>query len=153
MTDRLPTVCPDCGRVYERDDTTAACPDCKPVRTARPNHYARGSATARGYGYAWRKLSERARRLSPQCEDCGATTDLTADHSAEAWLRHERGQVVRLRDVAVVCRRCNAERGAARGARGHEHARWERPDLAQLAQELEDDDDRLERHEDQDDDE
>lgn len=140
-TERLPSVCPDCGRVYDRDDNTAACPECVPTRTSRPNHYGKESSTARGYGYAWRRLSERARRLSPQCEDCGAVEDLTTDHSAEAWRRHELGQVIRLCDVAVVCRVCNAERGAARGTRADRHERWERPDLAQLADELDRQDD------------
>lgn len=143
MTERLPSVCPECGGVYERDDNTAACPECKPARTSRPNHYGRGSSTARGYGYSWRKLSERARRLSPQCEDCGAVEDLTTDHSAEAWRRHELGKTIRLRDVSVVCRRCNSERGAARGARGSDHQKWERPDLHQLADELDREDDEL----------
>lgn len=139
---RLPSVCPECGAVFDRDDSTAACPSCTPRgRTTRPNHYGRGSSTARGYGYRWRKLSERARAMSPQCEDCGTAEDLTTDHTEEAWQRHELGKVIRLRDVAVVCRRCNAERGAARGARADQHAQWERPDLHQLADELDREDD------------
>lgn len=76
------------------------------------------------------------------CEDCGSPYDLTTDHSAEAWRRRELGKVIRLRDVAVVCRRCNSERGAARGALASGHERWERPDLDQLADELDRDDDR-----------
>lgn len=48
--------------------------------------------------------------------------------------------MIRLRDVAVVCRPCNAERGAARGERAHEHEQWER-DLDQLAHELDMEDD------------
>lgn len=140
MTDdtvrRLPSVCPDCGQVFDRDDTQAECPECKPRRTSRPNHDWRGSSTARGYDQKWRKLSERARRLSPQCEDCGATGQLTTDHSAEAWRRREAGLVIRLRDVAVVCARCNAERGPARGVDAAAHEKWERPDMAELAHEL-----------------
>lgn len=141
QTSRLPSICPECGDRFDRDDSYAECPGCKPRRTSRPNHEWRGSSTARGYDYRWRKLSERARRLSPQCEDCGAVDDLTTDHSAEAWRRREAGLSIRLRDVSVVCARCNAERGAARGARGHEHEQWERPDLAQLADDLDRDDD------------
>lgn len=138
MTDqRLPSVCPECGGVYERGDSYAACPSCKPHRSQRPTPRRKSSSSSRGYGWQWRKLSERARRLSPQCEDCGAVDDLTTDHSVTAWQRIDAGLPVRLEDVAVVCRRCNTERGAARGDRAHEHARWERPDLAQLARELE----------------
>lgn len=74
--------------------------------------------------------------------------DLTTDHSAEAWRRHEQGLPIRLRDVAVVCARCNAERGAARGARADGHERWERPDLGELADDLDRDEafrDKLDR--------
>ena len=138
---RLPSICPECGDRFDRDDSYAECSECRPRRTSRPNHDYRGSSTARGYDYRWRKLSERARRLSPQCEDCGAVDGLTTDHSTEAWRRREAGLPIRLRDVAVVCARCNAERGAARGARADGHERWERPDLAQLADDLDRDDD------------
>lgn len=144
---RLRSICPDCGNPFERDDSGGSCPECVPDRGARPNHAWRGSSTARGYDYRWRKLSERARRLSPQCEDCGTEDDLTTDHSAEAWRRREAGLVIRLRDVAVVCSRCNAERGAARGERAAGHERWERPDLAQLADDLDRDDDELDADE------
>src|SRR5699024_12097554 len=64
-----------CSSDLERDDTTAACPGCKPSRTTRPNHYRRGSSTARGYDERWRRLSVQARRLSPQCADCGSVED------------------------------------------------------------------------------
>ncbi|SMX82117.1 hypothetical protein BLIN9172_01733 [Brevibacterium linens ATCC 9172] len=72
-------------------------------------------ATTRGYDHAWRKLSEQARAMQPFCEDCGAKTDLQADHSPEAWERHEKGLAVRLEDISVVCGDCNRRRGAARG--------------------------------------
>lgn len=138
---RLSSVCPECGAVYERDDNTAACPTCQPRRTHRPNHYYAGSSTSRGYDSTWKRLSARARKLSPQCEDCGTVEDLTADHSAEAWKRRSAGKAIRLRDIAVVCRRCNSERGAARGNQRDQHARWIRPDLNVLAAELESEDD------------
>jgi 5-methylcytosine-specific restriction enzyme A len=72
------------------------------------------TAEERGYDYAWRKLSQRARRLQPFCSDCGATDDLQTDHSAEAWKRKAAGKPIRLRDVDVVCGPCNRKRGAAR---------------------------------------
>lgn len=74
----------------------------------------KASTRARGYGTAWRKLSERARRLQPFCTDCGRRDDLTVDHTPEAWERYNTGKAVRLSDVAVVCRACNARRGRAR---------------------------------------
>ena len=73
------------------------------------------NASARGYDRAWRKLSERARKLQPFCSDCGATEDLEADHSAEAWQRKAAGKVIRLSDIEIVCGPCNRRRGAARG--------------------------------------
>lgn len=137
MTERLQSVCPECGTPYTRDDTTAACPECKPSRTTRPNHYGRGSSTSRGYDQKWRRLSERARRMSPQCADCGSVHDLSADHSEEAWRRREAGLSIRLEDIDVVCLRCNAERGAARGERSGAHEQWRTRELAALVDELE----------------
>ena len=68
----------------------------------------------RGYDHAWRKLSERARRLQPFCSDCGATDDLQTDHSPTAWARKAAGKPIRLRDVDVACGPCNRARGSAR---------------------------------------
>ncbi len=73
------------------------------------------TAHARGYDARWRRLSAKARRLQKFCTDCGTTTDLTADHSPEAWRRHGAGKPIRLVDIDVVCRPCNARRGRARG--------------------------------------
>lgn len=133
-TPRIRSVCTTCGAAYERDDgpRRAECYTCRPAPLPTPSKLRRGSTRARGYGGSWRRLSERARRLSPQCEDCGATDDLTADHSVEAWRRHDEGKTIRLQDVAVVCRRCNGERGAARGDRAGQHARWEQSTVDQL---------------------
>ena len=72
------------------------------------------TAEERGYDYAWRKLSLRARRMQPYCSDCGATEDLQCDHSREAWKRKTAGKPIRLKDVDVVCGPCNRARGAAR---------------------------------------
>lgn len=113
----LRSVCPTCGSPFERTDTTAQCNECAPVRSTRPNHTRKGTPESRGYDRAWRRLSQQARREQPFCSDCGSVHDLTADHTPEAWRRKERGQAIRLQDIDVVCRRCNAERGAARGAR------------------------------------
>lgn len=76
------------------------------------------SPTGRGYDHAWRKVSEKARKLQPFCTDCGAsgaTNDLQTDHSPEAWARKLAGKPIRLVDVDVVCGPCNRNRGAARG--------------------------------------
>lgn len=67
-----------------------------------------------GYDSTWDRLSKRARRMQPWCTDCGTTDDLTADHSPEAWKRKAEGKPIRLSDVTVVCRPCNAKRGRAR---------------------------------------
>lgn len=98
------------------------CLECgTPVRNASrcPEHQRHDNRpkdrTERGYGTAWMKLSRRARRLQQHCSDCGATEDLTADHSEEAWRRHYAGKPIRLQDVDVVCRSCNSRRGARRG--------------------------------------
>lgn len=53
--------------------------------------------------------------MQPFCLDCGATDDLQADHTPEAWARKAAGKAIRLQDIAVVCGRCNRDRGQARG--------------------------------------
>lgn len=112
---RLMSICPSCGASFERRGRNGSCEDCTPKRDSRRKDYGRGTPTERGYDAAWRRLSARARRLSPFCEDCGTTDDLTADHTVIAWQRKAEGKPIRLQDIAVVCRTCNAERGAARG--------------------------------------
>ena len=113
------STCSECGRPYERETTTGYCDECRPARPRTVRRIApegrRGTDRERGYGAAWRRLSRRARRLQPWCSDCGRTDDLTADHSPEAWRRVALGKPVRLEDIDVVCRWCNADRGPARG--------------------------------------
>ncbi len=98
--------CIDCGEPTEH----ARCEEHSLPRTAEKT-----SSHSRGYDNAWRKLSERARQLQPFCSDCGATEDLQADHTPEAWARKAAGKPIRLCDVDVVCGACNRKRGAARG--------------------------------------
>lgn len=97
------------------------CMDCgEPSENARCEQHTvatggqKTSADSRGYDHAWRKLSQRARRMQPFCTDCGTTDDLQADHSPEAWARKLAGKAIRLKDVDVVCGPCNRKRGAAR---------------------------------------
>ena len=103
MTEPLLKVCADCGDLTD----AARCIACKPRE-------AKKSATARGYGSAWQRLSTRARRLQPWCSDCGAVNDLTVDHSKDAWEAHEEGREITIDLVDVVCRACNSRRGQAR---------------------------------------
>ena len=85
------------------------------TREARcPLHTTKASREARGYDAAWSRLSARARRAQPFCSVCGATEDLTCDHSPEAWKRKARGLAIRLCDVDILCRACNSRKGAAR---------------------------------------
>ncbi len=107
--------CMGCGEPAE----STRCYDCTPehransragLRTDRPTT----SPRVRGYGSGWDKLSAQARRMQPWCSACGAREDLTTDHSEEAWRRHDAGKPIRLCDVDVLCRRCNARKGRAR---------------------------------------
>lgn len=99
--------CIECGEPTD----APRCEECAPPRS-QPTE--RAGTTARGYDRTWRKLSERARRLQPFCSDCGATADLTVDHSLQAWRRKAQSLPIRLQDVEVVCRPCNSRRGAAK---------------------------------------
>lgn len=107
------TACIDCGVPTER----TRCDECRPAhakltRQGRPDR--KGSARKRGYDTHWDMLSRRARALQPWCHDCGATEDLEADHSTEAWERKAAGLPLRLADIEVVCGPCNRARGRQR---------------------------------------
>lgn len=113
--------CLDCGELSQR----SRCPECETThRRSTRNEYQRRaradgrlarSTTAQGYDSRWKRLSALARKKQPFCVDCGATDDLQADHTPEAWERKRRGKAIRLQDIDVVCRSCNIKRGAARG--------------------------------------
>lgn len=89
-------------------------PRCE-QHSKRPSKTHKESTNARGYGHSWTQLSRRARRLQPWCSDCGTSEDLSCDHSPEAWRRVAAGKPIRLKDIDVVCIRCNIARGKARG--------------------------------------
>lgn len=103
--------CLNCGEPSD----ASRCEECA-LEIRRAEDRRRG---ARGQDRAywtpqWRSLSRRARRIQPFCSDCGATTDLQADHSPEAWRRYYAGKTIRLQDIDVVCGPCNRARGRAR---------------------------------------
>lgn len=113
---KFPIPCRECGEPTRNTH----CEECAKVQQRRRprhrKHSPKPPAKDRGYGTKWRKLSELARRKQPFCSDCGATDDLQADHTPEAWERYEQGLPLRLKDIDVVCGPCNRKRGAARGA-------------------------------------
>ena len=115
---KLRTPCIDCGEVTD-DTRCSSCSTKHETDRQRGRVQVKKSSTERGYGSTWRRLSERARRMQPWCLDCGATNDLQADHTPEAWKRYEKGLPIRLSDIDIVCGPCNRTRGAARG----KHAR------------------------------
>lgn len=90
------TACLDCGQ----PSSATRCPDCA---AGRPT-----------YDSAWNRLSIRARKAQPFCSDCSTTHDLTTDHTPAAWQRKAAGKPIRLRDVQVLCRRHNSQKGPAR---------------------------------------
>lgn len=104
--------CIECGEPSDNE----RCDEHRIPRRDKPNggrHIL--NARQRGYDGLWDKLSKRARKLQPFCSDCGATHDLQADHSEEAWKRKAAGKPIRLQDIDVLCGPCNRKRGAARG--------------------------------------
>lgn len=121
--EQLKSICPGCGEVVDRElESGTWCETCKP-RDDGAKDARRGNRHQRGYDNTWARLSKRARKLQPFCEDCGSEDDLTSDHTEDAWTRREAGKVLRLQDIAVVCRRCNSERGAARGEKASDQWR------------------------------
>lgn len=99
--------CLQCGE----PSAATRCPDCATAEDVRTDNR-RGTPTARGYDSRWARLSARARRLQPWCSTCGSGEDLTADH-LHALAAGGRRRGLTLADVQVLCRGCNARRGAA----------------------------------------
>lgn len=102
-----------------------ACIDCgtpsrgrRCARHERVRERKRGSAAARGYGRSWREAAADAVRTHVELygwtcpgfnRQAHASTDLTADHVDPLALGGT-GDV-----IAVMCRSCNASKGAGRG--------------------------------------
>ena len=83
-----------CGEAAE----TSRCTDHPYEERFKP------SRQARGYDEAWNRLSLKARKLQPWCSTCGTSEDLTGDHL--------RWPARTLADLDVLCRSCNAKKGA-----------------------------------------
>lgn len=98
------------------------CPEHEALRArgrSRPTY------RERGYDAAWDRLSRRVRSRQNFCMRCQATDNLSVDHLPIAWHRWELALPVRLRDVQVVCARCQSELGSSRpGSARYEE--WER---------------------------
>lgn len=132
-------ICAECGAAYERqhDRHNGHCDDCSTLKRRRERqdqgHIDRGQTTKqRGYGSRWKRLSERLRRQQDFCLDCGATEDLTLDHSVQSWEAAEAGRTIPEESLAVVCRRCNVDRGPARGPEATDDYRQNSAEQLQL---------------------
>lgn len=53
------------------------------------------------YNGEWRRIAANQLNASPQCAECGATTDLTVDHITPRSLTS---------GVQTLCRRCNGRK-------------------------------------------
>lgn len=94
--------CLGCGCLIE---TGSRCTDCKPTNL----RYQRGKKGRTASDWRWRKLSQKLRRLSPFCEKCSATTDLTVDHVIPPDERPD--LIYEILNLRVWCRSCNGSRG------------------------------------------
>jgi 5-methylcytosine-specific restriction protein A len=91
-------LCPGCGARHSR---RGRCPACQ-----RQYEKQRGTPAQRGYDQEHRKLRLLALAAHPFCLDCGATSDLCADH----LVPRSRGGANTLSNYAVRCRGCNSRR-------------------------------------------
>lgn len=93
------TTCIECGVI----STTARCPahqaPARPKKKTNTNHAAFKNNTR------WKKFSKRLRRLSPHCEMCGTSDDLTVDHIVRVTDRPE--WTYEIDNCRVLCRRDN----------------------------------------------
>lgn len=72
------------------------------------------------YDPVWRKLSLKARKMQPWCQDCNGTDDLTCDHIIPKTVAPE--LVHTIENLAVRCRSCNSRRGATTFTAAEAHA-------------------------------
>lgn len=96
--------CLDCGRLVTG---MTRCPPCN-AEAQRRRDVRRGSPSARGYDWAWQQRSRAARQEQGWCDNCGATSDLTADHVVPL----ARGGTNDMGNVRVLCRACNGAKGS-----------------------------------------
>lgn len=88
--------CAECWREYYREENSR-----------------RGKTKARGYDQTHKRLSKLAIAQHRYCSDCGATTDLCADHIVP---RSQGGANV-LSNYRVLCRRCNTARATSKAGK------------------------------------
>lgn len=107
--------CLTCGALTTNE---SRCSACEPIAArlrgrGRAKTQAQRERDSEKYNASWTRLSKRARSIQKFCSDCASTEDLTTDHLPTAWQRVEDHLPIRLQDVDVVCRSCNAKRGSA----------------------------------------
>lgn len=102
--------CEVCDELSEKP----LCSEHQPAPKPRPKAKAKQAA----YDAQWTRISKQARKAQPFCLWCGATTDLQADHTPQAWARRDKGLAIRLQDIRVLCAPCNREAGQARPGPG-----------------------------------
>lgn len=77
------------------------CPGCRPTDTR--------TTRDRKNNAQWKNLSKRLRRLSPFCEFCGATEQLSVDHILPVSDYPELTYATE--NCRVLCKQCNGKRG------------------------------------------
>lgn len=92
--------CIACGTPSEQ----SRCPD------HRKDARVRNTPGQAAYDPTWRRLSLRARKDMPFCQDCGTTDNLTADHLLPKQNYPE--LVHAIENITTRCRSCNSRRGA-----------------------------------------
>jgi hypothetical protein len=104
--------CLDCGELSDK----SRCPEHTTLDKRMQNRSRPKTNRAKDseYDAAWRRLSARARAIQKYCDHCGTADDLTADHTPEAWRRKTQGKPIRLLDLRVLCRSCNAKAGSSK---------------------------------------
>lgn len=93
--------CIGCGALIP---SGSRCGQCRPKRPPTPGRKGRTATDWR-----WRKLSQKLRGLSPFCEKCLATSDLTVDHIIPPTERPD--LIYEVLNLRVWCRSCNGSRG------------------------------------------
>jgi 5-methylcytosine-specific restriction protein A len=104
-------ICNGCsGRYKPYRNSRGRCRECL-REYERQKQQRRGSTAQRGYDRAWQELRKVQLARQPYCAQCGATSDLTADH-VEPLARGGRSE---LPNLQTLCRRCNGSKSGRHG--------------------------------------
>lgn len=113
----------DCRALFDKDDPRSPglrCPACQAIATRRKNTDPPGrpSASQRGYGADWRRISAKVIATAVACHWCGGTFTRDDPATCDHVIPKARGGTNDEQNLVAAHRSCNSRR-AAQARRKH----------------------------------